>query len=226
MLPRGSWGGMAESTSTSARPGTPLNAHDALHALGDLPRYEEKLEMRTGGLTCMVWGLAIAGIFMTYAAAGQWLEDLGAYWVFSVLWVPWVVAGSVTSSTLWRSHAVTLRREPDARQGWLVSVGITVAFLVVAAVLFVVLDVGGVFKWTIHSIMALSSGVIAVGLGVFTRRHWGVGSRNLILAGMAIAAGAVALGLSGASETASGLLASALTGIGWFTAGLATYRKG
>jgi hypothetical protein len=203
-----------------------MTPRDALHALGDLPRYEERLEMRTGGLTLMVWGLAIAGIFMTYAAAGPWLEGLGAYWGFSLLWVPWVVAGSVASSTLWRSHAITLRREPDGRKGWLTSLVLSGAFLIVAAVLFVALDVGGVFEWTIHSIMAMSSGVLALGMGLAMRRHWGAGARNLVLAGLAILAGAIAIGLSGVGETASGLLAATLTGAGWFTAGLATYTKG
>lgn len=203
-----------------------LSPHDALHALGDLPRYEERLEMRTGGLTCMVWGIAIAGIFMTYAAAGDWLEAREAYWGFGLLWIPWVAMGSVTTATLWRSHAITLRREADARQGLLASGGITLAFVAVAAALFVGLDVVAGVEWAVHSIMAVASGILALGMGLLTRRHWGVGSRNLMVAGGVIVAGAVVLGLSSAGDTATGLLASALTGAGWFGAGLSTYAKG
>ena len=203
-----------------------MSPRDALSALADLPRYEERLEMRTGGLTCMVWGLAIAGIFVTYAAAADVLEAHEAYWAFGLLWIPWVVAGSVASATLWRSHAITLRRDADARQGWKVSGAITLAFLAVAAGLFVALDLVAGVEWTVHSIMALASGVMAVALGLVTWRHWGAGSRHLLVAGAVILAGAFALGLSGIGEDASGLLAAALTGTAWFAAGLATYRKG
>lgn len=214
---------MAQAAAPAA---SDMTARDALHALGDLPRYEERLSMRTGGLTCMVWGIATAGIFMTYAAASDLLEANEAYWGFALLWIPWVVAGSWASAALWRSQAVTLRRDPGTASGIRISVVITLLYLVVAAGLFGALDVLAGVEWTVHSLMAVASGLCAFAVGVWQRSRWGAGARNLIVAGVAMAAGAVLLGLSSMGETASGLAAASLVGVGWFAAGVVTYRAG
>lgn len=203
-----------------------MTPHDALHALSDLPHYEEGLEARTGGLTCMLWGLAIAGIFMTYAAAADLLEQAEAYWAFTLLWVPWVVAGSALSGMLWRSNAITLRKPGEAGPGYRISVVTTLAFIGFAAALFFGLDVLAGLEWTMHSVMTVASGLMALLLATWQRRSWGPGARNVAIAGVLMVLAGVGLGLSGVGDEGAGLLASATTGVAWFGAGIATYRMG
>lgn len=214
---------MADASATRA---PPMTARDALAALGDLPRYEESLNARTGGLTLMLWGLATAGIFLTYAAAARPIERADAHWAFALLWMPWVAAGSWATALLWRHLAVTLRRDPDTRSGVRLSVLITLLFIALAAALFGGLDVVAGVEWTVHSLMAMASGLCALLVGVWQRRAWGVGGRNLAVAGLAMVAAAVALGLSGLGDAGSGLVAAAVVGSGWFAAGVATYCSG
>lgn len=203
-----------------------MTPHDALRALSDLPHYEERLEVRTGGLTCMLWGLAIAGIFMTYTAAADLLEQAEADWAFSLLWVPWVLAGSALSGLLWRSNAIALRRPVDGRPGYVISAVTTLAYIAFAALLFLGLDVLAGLEWTVHSVMTVASGLMALLLATWQRRAWGPGARNVAVAGVAMVLAGIALGLSGVGDTGAGLLASAVTGVAWFGAGIATYRLG
>lgn len=203
-----------------------MSPHDALLALNDLPHYEERLEARTGGLTCMLWGLAVAGIFMTYTAAADLIEQAEASWAFSLLWMPWVIAGSALSGMLWRSNAITLRKPDEARQGYMISVVTTLAFIGFAAALFVGLNVLAGLEWTVHSFMTVASGLMALLLATWQRRAWGPGARNVAIAGLVMVLAGIALGLSGVGDTGAGLLASAATGLAWFGAGLATYRMG
>lgn len=203
-----------------------MTPHDALHALNDLPRYEERLEARTAGLTFMLWGFAIAGIFVTYTAAADWLESNDASWALAVLWVPWVAAGSAFVALLWTSHAITLRRRPARAHGIRFSVMVTLLFLVLAGVVFGVLDVLIGVEWTINSLMAVASGLCAAILGLWQRKDWGHGARNLIVAGVAMVVSGLSIGLSGVGPTAAGLMAASSVGAAWLIAGACTYRSG
>lgn len=90
---------------------TPLEAARVLSAARD---YESDLRTRTNGLTWMIWGLVTPGLFLTYAFAA--VAGVPPGWWWSVLWVPWVGAGILTSSALWRSAALTM---PSLRTlGW------------------------------------------------------------------------------------------------------------
>lgn len=203
-----------------------MTPHDALNALRDLPRYEERLEARTAGLTFMVWGIAIAGIFVTYTAAAHWLQAHGASWALAGLWVPWVVAGSTFSALLWSSHAITLRRSPRAGPGVRLSIAVTALFLVLAAVVFGLLDVLLGVEWTVNSLMAIASGLCAGTLGIWQRKAWGHGARHLGVAGIAMVVAGLTIGLTGVPATPAGLLAAAAVGAAWLIAGACTYRAG
>jgi hypothetical protein len=203
-----------------------MTPRDALRALDSLPRYEEALTARTGGLTFMLWGFVNAGIFLTYAAASDWVDAHEAYWLMSVLWMPWVAGGIAASGALWRSHAVTLRRRPGTREGLRRALLFTLLFLVIGGALFFALDVLAGVEWSIHAIMTLASGLFAMILGAWQRRDWGAGSRNIVAAGCAMVAAGLALALSPAGDTVAGLLAAGMVGLGWFLAGVATYVQG
>lgn len=203
-----------------------MTAQDALHALRDLPRYEERLTARAGGLTFMLWGLATAGIFTTYAAAAEPLEARGAYWAFGVLWVPWTAAGIAASAALWSSHAVTMRRAPGAREGLRQSLLFTFGFLALAAALFAVLDLWAGVEWDVNGVLAVASGLFAILVGLLQRKAWGPGARNVAVAGACMVLAGVALGVSGTGGAAAAFTAAAVVGSGWFLAGVATYARG
>lgn len=203
-----------------------MTPDDALAALRELPRYEERLAARTGGLTFMMWGLAVAGIFLTYSAAGDWLVRNRAEWAFALLWVPWVAAGSALTALLWTSHAVTLRQPPEAAPGLRLSLAVTALFVVLAGAVFVAVDRFAGAAWTAHSLMLTASGLCAAILGAWQRRTWGPAARTLLAAGAAMALGGVVLGAAGVHEEAAGLLAAAIAGTSWMAAGAVAYRMG
>lgn len=203
-----------------------MTARDALRALGDLPRYEENLTAKAGGMTSMVWGLAAAGIFLTYLAAGDWLEEMRAYWAFALLWIPWVAAGIALSGAIWVSHAVSLRSDPKTGQGLAKSLAFTGLFLAIAAALFLGLDVLAGVEWTVHSLMTVANGLFALAMAGVQMRAKACGAGNVAAAGAMMLAAGIALGLAGASDVVSGLLGATVVGLGWFAAGVLTYRQG
>jgi hypothetical protein len=205
---------------------SPMTARDALHALGDLPRYEESLTAKAGGMTSMVWGIAGAGIFMTYLAAGDWLEQQEAYWGLALLWVPWVAAGIALTGSIWISHAVSLRSDPKTGKGLAKSMGFTLLFLAIAAGLFLGLDVLAGVEWTVNSIMTLANGLFALAMAAFQLRGKQCGAGSVVAAGAVMVAAGIALGLADVGNVPSGLIGAAVVGGALFTAGLVTYRQG
>lgn len=214
---------MAHATSSNGHPMTPKQALDAL---GDLPRYEETLTARTGGLTSMLWGLVGAGIFLTYATASDLVEAREAYWAFALLWMPWVAAGIAFTGALWNNHAVSLRRDPDLLRGLGFSLKLVAFFLAVAVLMFVALDVLAGVEWTIHALMTVVNGLFAFGLGAVQARQRHAGARWVIAAGFAMVAAGLAIGASGLGDDAAALLGATATATSWFTAGAVTYRQG
>lgn len=82
-----------------------LTPHEAARVLADAHSYEHGLQQRTEGLTQMVWGIAGPGMFLTYAFATR--VDGFPTWGWSVLWLPWVFAATLTTFALWRSAALS-----------------------------------------------------------------------------------------------------------------------
>lgn len=203
-----------------------MTPRDALAALTDLPHYEERLTARTAGLTSMVWGIGGAAIFLTYATASDLIEARQVYWLYALLWMPWVAAGIATTGALWRSQSLSLRRNPAMAKGFTLSLGYTLLFLVLAGTAFVGLQLVGNAQWTTHSVMAVANGLFGVALGFHQMRTRSCGGRAILVAGVAMLVGGAALGMSGLGDDASALLGAALIGAAWFTAGLVTYRQG
>lgn len=109
-----------------------LTPHEAARVLARASTYEAGLQQRTEGLTHMVWALVGPGIFLTYAYA-EGVEGFPG-WGWSLLWVPWVMAGSLVTFALWRSAGLSMPHVPDpiGPMGYLLRT--VVASLVVAAV--------------------------------------------------------------------------------------------
>lgn len=88
-----------------------LTPQEAARALTKAQSWEDALHARTAGLTWMVWGLATPATFLTYAFVAV-LADLEGFdppwWVWNVLWMPWVAAGVTATVALWKSAALAL----------------------------------------------------------------------------------------------------------------------
>lgn len=202
---------------------TPTQAAEVLR---DLEVHEQRLDRRTGGLTTMLWGLVSAGIFLTYNAAAAWIEAHEVHWLFSLLWMPWVAAGIGITNALWANLSLSLRREPQTRQGTLVSLLMTGVFLALAAGVFLALDILAGIAWTVNSLMTIVNGLFAAAVAIMVHRLWGFLDASLLVAAGAMVAAGIALGAADVSYGASGLLGALVTGTGWIAAGAATYRRG
>ena len=88
-----------------------LTPQDAARALTEARSWEDALRGRTEGLTWLVWGIATPASFLAYAfvAVLAQLEGFDVPWyVWNLLWVPWVGMGVVATVALWRSAALAV----------------------------------------------------------------------------------------------------------------------
>lgn len=206
-----------------------MTAEQAATALADLEGYEQSLTARTAGLTWIVWGTAIPGLFATYNAAGHWVMDhAGPEWILGLLWIPWVAGASLATNWLWDLNAVRLEVEHDRREGWLYSGGFTLMFFVLAALVSGALSLVGIDVGT-NGWMVLTVGVFTLALaGVYHRNRW-PGVRETMLAGLAIVLGGLPIALAPASlapDVAFGLASAGLVGLAYYGAGVWLYRRG
>lgn len=137
---------------------------DALETIDATLKHEAGLRSRTEGLTWMIWGLVTAGWTLTYDALAWIGRPAPPAWAFDLAWLPWVLAGGVVTTALWRTAALrdpTL--EEDRPAGLLVVSGWTAFVVAVWAVLFFGLVGGLGFPGT-----ADTMGLIVLGITWFT----------------------------------------------------------
>ena len=100
--------------------GEPLTVRGALQTITKLEGLEVGLFQRTEGITNIVWGLAVAGMFFAYLAVGAMYPSTGPYWG-PVLWIPWIAAGVLSTIVVWRSAHLTARvpenKKENAKEG-------------------------------------------------------------------------------------------------------------
>lgn len=113
--------------------GEPLTVRGALQTITKLEGLEQGLFQRTEGITNIVWGLVVAGMFFAYQALGSAFPETGSYWG-PVLWIPWIAAGVFSTIVVWRSAHLAVNQpfdKTDGRREGLVYMGvfITVMFL-------------------------------------------------------------------------------------------------
>ncbi len=112
-----------------------LTGRQALEELGSLDDLHAALEKRATGITWFIWGLAVAGVFVTYNFLGVLteLEPTVPRVLFAFAWAPWIALGMLTTFVLWRSVGLVVPSNLSRRD------------LVVGLVLFLVLIPGGIF---------------------------------------------------------------------------------
>ena len=102
--------------SMAAGNGEPLTVRGALQTITKLEGLEIGLYQRTEGVTNIVWGLVVAGMFFAYQAVGSEFPMTGSYWG-PVLWIPWIAAGVTSTAFVWRSAHLSANLPFDQKQG-------------------------------------------------------------------------------------------------------------
>lgn len=83
------------------------------------------------GLTWMVWGLAVAGIFLSYNVAGAWAQAPG--WLFGLLWLPPILAGVAISWVIGRILDPEGGFDVSSLREWGLSAGVVLGIIGVEA---------------------------------------------------------------------------------------------
>lgn len=100
-----------------------LDAQDALATISETVQLEHALRSRTEGITWMIWGLIWVGYELSFDA-WAWIIRPEPFdpLVGWLMWVPWVLAGTLITVALWRTAAVSVPELEDRRPaGWLVT---------------------------------------------------------------------------------------------------------
>lgn len=192
---------------------TPRQAADAI---ATATRWEASLAQRVEGLTWMVWGVVMAGMFVSYGLAGV----AGAPpWTDGVLWAPWIAAGNLVTWALWRTAA--LATPAAARKGDLRHyLGLLVVFAVVFAVM------GLVLRPTSWSIPMGLTGLVWAFMGLLVPRMSRQGVAVSAAIGLAVAVAAVVLSALRLPEDVGGSLATATVGLVPMAGGLWQVLRG
>jgi hypothetical protein len=187
-----------------------LSPLEAARVLAQARGYESDLRVRTSGITWMVWGLVTPAIFLSYAFAS--VVAPGAWWA-GWLWAPWIGAGTLVTSALWRSAAIQF---PALRTFTAAQFGLRFALVLLAyVVVFWLIPVRGPGEALIAvGLTWLSMGALGV-MRVREKRRWVAIAAGSITAGVGLVlfllrvpqdvAGTVSIVVSGAVPLAAGL---------------------
>lgn len=202
-----------------------MPADEAADLLAGIEDVEEEMTARTAGLTWLVWGLAIPGLFTSYAALQPVVAEGPFEWILSVLWIPWIVAGSLATNALWAVNAVTLDREPEGGGGW-TSLGFVVLFFALAGASWALTSVLGV-DLPLDALWIVAAGLLTVAIGAVFRRRQAPGGGLAAAGGLTIVAGGLAVGVVDPSPSALvNLAGAALVGLIYHAVGGWLYLRG
>lgn len=97
-----------------------LTPQEAARALAKAQSWEAALENRTAGVTWMIWGIVMPGLFLSYAFVGVLTEFEGIDppgWFWGTLWMPWIAMGVVATVFLWKTAALAAPAFDDPKEG-------------------------------------------------------------------------------------------------------------
>lgn len=178
-----------------------MTPQEAVETLARASRWEGSLAQRTEGLTWMIWGLAMAGMFVSYGLA----DALDGEPIMPFLWAPWVIAGNLLTWALWRTaalHSTEIAPMRERRRWW--------------AVAAVFLGVFGVMTWVMPpqtwAVPMILTGAVWSFMGLLIPRMSRQGRVVSACVGVGVALAAIALVLLRVPEPVGGTLATALVG--------------
>lgn len=197
-----------------------LTPRQAAQTLATIASHEEGLHARAGALTGVVWGLVSGAIFVTYGLAVT-SGDV-PQWAYPFLWLPWTLVGVFATVAFWHMMALSRRETPQPKVA-LAWVGSTSAVFLLAILGLSLLDLQDkafVYMTAVNSFVALG---ILVRISLEARR---LASWPLLLAAVAMAGGALGIGLADLSTAMAAFAAASVCCGSYAFAGLATFVRG
>ncbi len=203
-----------------------FTASDAARTLDELKGYEETLSARTAGLTILVWAFVVAGIPLSYQGLWWWLSQQGTWGgvASALLWVPWVVAGIVVTTMLWRTHSIRMQKKEENKWGWLINVGFTALFFVLAGGVFLVFGP----DTDTFAAMGVTTGLLTLAIAMANHLKYKQGRFWLPFysAGMVILATGLILVAMGAERDVAAFTTVFVQGFAYFIAGSIMVLRG
>lgn len=213
--------------------GEPLTVRGALQTITNLEGLETGLFQRTEGITNIVWGLVVAGMFFAYQALGSAFPDTGSYWG-PVLWVPWIAAGVLASVVVWRSAHLSANVPFDTAHGkreGFVYMGVFVTVMFVGFLVFGVFlaDEGLRLREPGYMMGLMSLAIIIVSFFIRNRSSRAARRAHFTIGSLGIVATLLLATLSPVDNSAYFLQTVAgalLLGGGWLVSGIYLTLKG
>jgi hypothetical protein len=168
-----------------------LTLKGALQTITRMEGLEVGLFRRTEGITHILWGFVVAGLFFSYFSLGARFPESGALWG-PFLWIPWVAAGVASTAVVWRSAHLAARVPTSPKEGMKDALPYMAVFLLVMFLGFMVFgiwlnDTGWRLREPGYMMAFMSTALIIVGLSLGNRAsvparrlHVAVGTLGLI----------------------------------------------
>jgi hypothetical protein len=169
-----------------------LTPDQAVREILRIEGHTESLLHRTVGLTWMIWAVIGAGIFVSYDSIGMaGATGTVAILEYGLVWIPWVLLGTLATTVLWRSLALVVHRSSEGGR-WVTAIA-TATFLALVLGGLAVVSVANVNvsgpSWAMFAIGVAAAVVGGSGLTTVSRSErtfWLVGGVALAILTVAI----------------------------------------
>lgn len=185
-----------------------FSVEEAVEEIGRVEALSDALEARTSALTWMVWGLTMAGIFVSYSYVGAIFDAYSpdVEVLFPVLWIPWVAMAVVITRVLWSSAGLVMPADLQGggREG------------ILSGVVFLGLIFGGLFLVSRVDVAMLEPAVVLLAVGVATGALaiLGVNASGRLERRAGVLAG---VGIAGVALVATPIVGTGGTGYAWLS---------
>ncbi len=185
-----------------------FSVEEAVEEIGRVEALSDALEARTSALTWMVWGLTMAGIFVSYSYVGAIFDAYSSdvEILFPVLWIPWVAMAVVITRVLWSSAGLVMPADLQGsdREG------------ILSGIVFLGLIFGGLYLVSRVDVAMLEPAVVLLAVGVATGALaiLGVNASGRIERRAGVLAG---VGIAGVALVATPIVGTGGTGYAWLS---------
>lgn len=200
-----------------------MEPQEAASVLHEFRQHPERLTRRASGLTSMVWGLAVATIFLGYQTLSGWASSHGQDWIDGILWAPWVLMASLITNRIWNALSVHVSEE-DRKEGTRAAVKACTLTGIAAAALTLLLVVVIDIQFNTHAVMLLVTAFLAACAAALQWKF--ISQPAMVAMSLVSVLVAVLMGTQGWDWEPSGFVAALVGGANWFFPGYLTYKSG